>query len=173
MDPRLQALIDRQDILDVLHQYAHACDRSDEPRIADVYHPEARDNHGQYDGPGREFAKIVCDGNAERDTMSHLMGQSQIKIFGDEAGAETYFNATLSRIEDGERYIDMMGGRYIDKLERRDGQWRIADRICTCEWSFTSKVENEWQRDGGFVCGTFDKSDPSYAFLRLAQRELA
>ena len=174
MDPRLQALIDRQDILDVLHQYAHACDRSDEARIADVYHSEARDNHGQYHGLGKDFAKVVCDGNmTDRDTMSHLMGQSQITIDGDKAGAETYFNATIARMADGERYVDMMGGRYIDKLERRDGRWRISDRICTCEWSMTLKVENEWQRDRGFVCGSFDTRDPSYEFLGLVEREPA
>jgi hypothetical protein len=170
MDPKLQALIDRQEILDVLYQYAHACDRSDEPRIADVYHPEARDNHGQYNGPGKKFAKVVCDGNRERDTMSHLMGQSQIRIDGDRAGAETYFNATIARMEGGERKIDMMGGRYIDKLERRDGRWRISDRICTCEWSMTLAIENEWQRGTGFVCGSYDESDPSYEFLGLKKQ---
>jgi hypothetical protein len=168
MDPKLQALIDRQDILDVMHQYAHACDRSDEPRIADVYHPEAQDNHGLYNGPGKKFAKVVCDSNAEHDTMSHLMGQSQIKIDGDKAGAETYFNATIARMDGDVRYIDMMGGRYVDTLQRRDGQWRISDRVCTCEWSMTLRVESEWQRDAGFVCGTYDKSDVSYPVLGLA-----
>jgi hypothetical protein len=148
MDPRLQALIDRAEILDVLHQYVHGCDRSDEPRIADIYHPEAQDNHGQYQGSGRKFAKVVCDGNqTDRDTMSHLLGQSTIHLDGDKAGAETYFNATVARMEGDVRYIDMMGGRYIDKLERReDGKWRVQDRVCTSEWSMTLKVENEWQR---------------------------
>lgn len=168
MDPRLQALIDRQEILDVLHQYAHGADRADEPRMADVYHPEAWDNHGSYNGNGREFAKQVCGrGPTERETMSHLLGQSQIKIDGDTAGTETYFNATIQRRVDDVRYIDMMGGRYVDKLERRDGQWRITDRVCTCEWSMTLKVENEWHERGLFVQGTFDKSDVSYRVLGL------
>ena len=102
--------------------------------------------------------------------MSHLMGQSQIRIDGDRAGAEPYFNATIARMEGGERKIDMMGGRYIDKLERRDGQWRISDRICTCEWSMTLAIENEWQRGTGFVCGSYDESDPSYEFLGLKKQ---
>ena len=168
MDPRLQALIDRQDILDVLHQYAHGCDRGDEPRIVDTYHPGAWDNHGSYQGTGHDFAKIVCTNNGERETMSHLMGQSQIRIDGDSAGAETYFNATIQRLVDDVRYIDMMGGRYVDRLERRDGQWRIQDRVCTCEWSFTTRVEDEWHERGEFVQGTWDKSDPSYKVLKLA-----
>lgn len=167
MDPRLQRLIDRQEILDVLHQYAHGCDRADEPRIADVYHPEARDNHGAYNGNGREFAKVVCTNTSERETMSHLMGQSQISIDGDTAGSETYFNATIQRLVDDVRYIDMMGGRYVDTLERRDGQWRILDRVCTCEWSMTLKVEDEWHERGLFVQGTYSKNDVSYRTLGL------
>lgn len=169
MDPRVQALIDRAEILDVLHQYAHGCDRGDEPRMADVYHPQSFDNHGSYKGDGRAFAKRVCGNTSERETLSHLLGQSQIRIDGDSAGTETYFNATAARRgEDGARIIEMMGGRYIDRLERRDGQWRILHRICTCEWSMTLRVEEEWHAPGEFVQGSYDKDDPSYAVLGLA-----
>ena len=169
MDPRLQALIDRQEILDVINQYAHGCDRGDEARMADIYHVESRDNHGPYDGDGRAFAKQVCSSTETRQTMSHLMGQSQVHVDGDSAGAETYFNATIQRREEGVRYVDMMGGRYIDKLERRDGKWRVLDRLCTCEWSFTLRVEHdsEWHHDGVFYQGTTDKSDRSYEVLGL------
>jgi len=173
MDPRLQALIDRQEILDVMHQYVLGCDRNDQARIEDVYHPEAQDNHGQYKGPGKAFAKQVCDGNAERDSMSHHLGQSTINIKGDSAGAETYYQATIARMEGDVRYLDMMGGRYVDKFERRDGQWRILDRVCTCEWSMTVRVENEWHRDSGFYFGKWDKSDIAYEFLGLDQEEKA
>lgn len=168
MDPRLQALIDRQEILDVLHQYVRGCDRCDEPTIAATYHPGAWDNHGSYQGTGHDFAKVVCTNNGERETMSHLLGQSVITINGDSAGSETYFNATIQRRVDDVRFIDMMGGRYIDKLERRDGQWRVLDRVCTCEWSFTTRVEDEWHARGEFVQGTWDKTDKSYAVLGIS-----
>jgi len=168
MDARLQALIDRAEILDVLHQYVHACDRSDTPRIADVYHPDSFDNHGTYQGDGHRFAEVVVESNKQFTTMSHLLGQSTIRVDGDSAGAETYFIATIAREQDGEPYLDQMGGRYIDTLERRDGKWRIKSRVCTCEWSVTTKVENEWHANSGFVRGTFDRGDPSYKALGLA-----
>ena len=28
-----------------------------------------------------------------------------------------------------------MGLRYVDVLERRDGEWRIADRRCVFDWT--------------------------------------
>ena len=168
MDPRLQALIDRQDILDVLHQYVHGCDHGDEPRIAAVYRPGAWDNHGLFQGTGEDLAKFVCESHPQYETMSHLLGQSTIRIDGDKAGAETYFNATIARMEGELRYLDMMGGRYVDRLERQDGKWRISDRVCTCEWSYTMRVEHDWQKGTGFVQGSFDKTDPSYAVLGLS-----
>lgn len=168
MDPRLQALIDRAEILEVMHQYVHACDRSDLPRLLDVYCPESFDNHGGYRGDGRQFARNVVEGNKDRETMSHLLGQSTIRVDGDKAGCETYFNATITRVENGIRYLDMMGGRYIDQLERHDGKWQVKHRVCTCEWSYTTRVEKVWHEDGTFVRGTFDKKDPSYPVLGLA-----
>ena len=30
--------------------------------------------------------------------------------------------------------MTVAGGRYLDRLERRDGRWAIAARVCTAEW---------------------------------------
>ena len=30
--------------------------------------------------------------------------------------------------------MTVVGGRYVDRLERRDGRWAIAVRVCTAEW---------------------------------------
>ncbi len=30
--------------------------------------------------------------------------------------------------------MTISGGRYIDRLERRDGRWAIADRVCLVEF---------------------------------------
>jgi hypothetical protein len=29
----------------------------------------------------------------------------------------------------------MSGGRYIDRLEKRDGRWAIATRVCVRDWA--------------------------------------
>jgi hypothetical protein len=54
------------------------------------------------------------------------------EIDGDVAHAETYYLFT-ARNRDGTNWI--AGGRYIDRLERRDGRWRIALRCNAVEWS--------------------------------------
>jgi hypothetical protein len=57
----------------------------------------------------------------------------------------------------------LIGGRYLDRLERRDGAWRIALRRCTIEWTLNG--DGSLLHSGafeGFVKATWDKSDPSY-----------
>ncbi len=35
---------------------------------------------------------------------------------------------------DGAEKLRLTGGRYVDRLERRDGEWRIAERVVVLEW---------------------------------------
>ncbi len=50
------------------------------------------------------------------------------------AHAETYFEYA-GRNRDGSNWL--AGGRYVDRLERRGGDWRVAFRMTMMEWSGT------------------------------------
>ena len=63
----------------------------------------------------------------------HNLTTHTVDIDGDTAHAETYVIGTM-RIRDG-KTLSLMGGRYLDRLERRNGQWRIVLRRCTIEWA--------------------------------------
>jgi hypothetical protein len=52
-------------------------------------------------------------------------------------------------------------GRYVDRFERRDGQWRVADRKVVLEARFTS-VAKEAARDTRALWGQRDHTDPLY-----------
>ena len=51
---------------------------------------------------------------------------------GDVAHTETYY-LFVGRNRDDSNWI--AGGRYIDRLERRNGTWKIAMRTNAIEWS--------------------------------------
>jgi hypothetical protein len=56
-------------------------------------------------------------------------------------------------------------GRYIDRLERRDGQWRIAVRRSTVEGMFLAAarvLQSSFFTEKGYQLGTRDRSDLSY-----------
>ncbi len=55
-----------------------------------------------------------------------------------------------------------MGLRYVDRLERRDGEWRIADRRCVFDWSRRDTITGEWDLPGEALRGARDRNDPVY-----------
>jgi hypothetical protein len=82
------------------------------------------------------------------------------EIDGDTAHAESYVHWFLRRA-DGET-ASCGSGRYIDRLERRDGRWRIAVRQILMDTHF--EVDGSaWKRiEHLFVTGSRDRNDPSY-----------
>lgn len=58
--------------------------------------------------------------------MSHTVHNHRIKIEGDLASGDCYFELTATDIASGE---DVMGaGRYLDRYRRVDGSWRFEQR---------------------------------------------
>jgi hypothetical protein len=59
-----------------------------------------------------------------------------LAIDRDTANAETYFIAYHAyRSDAGAHRLTQFGGRYLDRLERRDGRWGIVDRLVVHDWS--------------------------------------
>ena len=65
---------------------------------------------------------------------------------------------------DGLQTDMVLGLRYVDRFERRDGTWLIAARVCAFDWSYT--VEFDPARGFGFestwTLGARDRTDVTY-----------
>lgn len=60
----------------------------------------------------------------------------------------------------------MLAGRYIDRLERRDGEWRIMLRRATVEGVMEGKAimpNGKTPPGTGYLKGSRYRADPSYA----------
>ncbi len=132
-------LWDREQIRQCLHRYARGVDRFDRDLILSAFHPEAIDEHGKFVGTREEFADWALDMH-DRAQLSHqhiLLNQS-CEIDGATAHAETYFMfAAMNRRG---KPLTIGGGRYIDRLEKRAGEWRIAARITLRDWSNLDRI---------------------------------
>lgn len=169
MDPRLQELLDHHDIRQLLATYCHGCDRGDEVEMAGTYSADSWDDHGARKMDGRRFSIETVEESLRTTTVvSHLLGQSLIRVEGDRAGAETYFIATVRypTADRGEIH-NQLGGRYVDTLVREEGTWRIQRRICVREWSLSQPVERDWLAGKGFVDSRRGSADASYPVLGL------
>ena len=171
MDPRLQEMLDHHEIRQLLATYCHGCDRGDEVEMAGTYAADSWDDHGPRKMAGRRFSiETVEESLRTTRVVSHMLGQSLIKVAGDGAGVETYFVATVvyPARDGGSETLNQLGGRYVDTLRREDGQWRIATRICVREWSISHAIERDWLAGRGFVDTQRGSADVSYAALGLA-----
>ncbi|MFF1569625.1 nuclear transport factor 2 family protein [Streptomyces sp. NPDC058293] len=94
---------------------------------------------------------------------THNITTHTCEIDGDTAHAESYVLVGLLH-HDG-KTGQLMSGRYLDGLERRDSIWRITVRRSTVELALTAGVsllQSSFFQKQGFIKGTRNKDDPSY-----------
>ena len=157
----LRVLRDKAAIFEVVNKYTRAIDRHDEEMIASVFHPDAIDNHGDFLGDVAEFTDWVNTGHSQiAEGHMHNVTSHTSEIDGDTAHAESYVIVVL-RLADGEP-VRVGGGRYLDRLERRNGEWRIALRRVTMDWRFRADSGPWLKGRRGYPAGSWDKSDLSY-----------
>jgi ketosteroid isomerase-like protein len=131
---KLTYLLDRDAIRDVVTSYCRGVDRFDRDLLLSTYHPDAMDDHAGFVGDREEFYDWVRDMHGTHHKLTqHYVANHLVEIDGDVAHAETYMiYAALN--QEGQPF-SLMGGRYIDRLEKRDGKWAIAERYMLGEWA--------------------------------------
>jgi hypothetical protein len=127
----LQSLLDRQAITEVLFLYCRACDRADEALLRSCFHADSQHRHGGFEGLSEDFCVMAMRIISAAKVTKHVLTNVQIELDGDTAQSEAYYHA-YHRVVDrrsGLEEDNFSGGRYLDRFERRDGRWRIAQRV--------------------------------------------
>ena len=153
-------LIAREEITDVIKRLARGTDRLDEELMASCYWPDGFDDHNAFRGSGTEFAKWVCDVLPHFDATMHFIASPYIRVDGDVAQCDTYCVAHHVSADS-----DMvLGLRYVDRFERRDGRWLIAKRVCAFDWSYTVPYDpsTKYVFEADFTTGHRDRTDITY-----------
>jgi hypothetical protein len=132
---RLERLLERQDILDCLIRFSRGIDRFDRELFLSAFHSDAIIDAGEFVGGPEALYAWASDLHERGQSSTHhnLLNHS-CEIDGDLAHTETYY-LFAARNRDQTNWL--AGGRYIDRLERRGGTWRIALRCNAVEWSGT------------------------------------
>ncbi len=174
--PELQALIDREAIRGVLTRYCRGIDRCDLELLKSVYWPDATDDHGSFNGNAWEFAEYVIPALAAMKQTMHQISNITIELDDARARAETYCVAYHLLPGDAGDQEMTVGGRYLDRLERRSGEWRISERVYVMDWNQNGKATAIW--DSGLFAalktrGARHPADPSYALFGASQTSKA
>lgn len=161
MREQLQELLDREAIRDCVLRYARGLDRHDPEIYSSAYHEDAIDHHGDFLGRRDDFVPWGLQLLAsEWDAHTHFITNTRIDLDGDVAHSECYV-LFAQRRRDGSRIVDIGGGRYIDRVERREGEWRISARELIIDWSAYANPA-DFGGTEAYPTGAWDHTDPSY-----------
>lgn len=163
MELKLQELLDKEQIREKLMIYSRLCDRMDLD-VADImFAPDSCCEYGPYfTGTGRELAAWLKASHNGFTATSHQMTNMLINIDGDKATSECgHVGITYNDEESDEVFANYSFSRYLDKWEKRDGQWLIVSRKVLSDIGYFTEITSAKSNYGEY---TRDKNDLSYQY---------
>jgi|TARA_B110000495_G_C23003003_1_gene592140 hypothetical protein len=162
----IETLLAEQAIRKVVTFYSRGCDRCDVDIFKLAFHDDAEVKYGTYDGHYEKFCNDIVTGNLTLKDTSHTIINEHynIDVNANQGTGEIYVLAFWG--SEGFNYT--CSGRYLDKYECRDGDWRISFRQYIYDWSRTTKYRGDDPNQifsGLKYKGTQNKDDISYKIL--------
>lgn len=166
----LQALLDREAIRDCLYRYCRGIDRCDEVALRSAYWEDATDCHGAWNGSATGFIDQALAKLGAGGRRVHQISNVLIELHDDVAAVESSFIA-LQATAAKPTLETFLCGRYVDRFERRHGEWRVAARTVVYDW-IEERTRPELAQDDAALFGPRQPfsgaahQDPVYALLR-------
>jgi hypothetical protein len=164
LEQQMQELLDRQAIFDCIKRNSRGNDRFDVELITSSYHADGLHELGEQQISGRGYGEHANHAHQRLfDANLHNVTMHSCEIDGDVAHAESYNIGIF--LDKGAKTGRVLAGRYLDRLEKRDGEWRIALRRATVEIAIEGKavLPNGAELPGSkYLKGSRDQTDPSY-----------
>jgi hypothetical protein len=159
----LEELLARRQIEDLVMRYSRGIDRLDAEAVRSCYHPDGTDEHTGFSGPRDEFVTWVMAALSRFDGTMHLVCNHFSEVDGERAVAESYGLAYhwAEPFEEVRRNF-VSAFRYVDQLERRDGEWKIKARQAVREWTRALDPAGWIPPEGKAPEGSRDGDDPVY-----------
>lgn len=129
---QLQALLDREAIRECLYRYCRGIDRADEAALRAAYWEDATDCHGAWNGSAAGFIAQALQRLRGGGRRVHQVSNICIELHGELAAVESAFLALQAPA--GATVQTLLCGRYVDRFERRRGEWRVAARTVVYDW---------------------------------------
>jgi hypothetical protein len=132
LEIQISSLRDRRDVSDLYHRYMRGFDRNDRELLRGTFWPDAQINYPDQINTPEEFIERHLDLHVrELRSWGHLLTNESVEIEGDVAHCEVYVTALFMPLHE-RSFVGpsptIVGGRYVDRLDRRDGTWRISVR---------------------------------------------
>ncbi len=127
-------MLDERAITKALQRYTRGADHRDVDDMRTAYWPDATDVRGE-GGSATALLDTLDVRLARYERTMHRLTNIDIEVDGDVATVESYIRA-LHVLNDanGNPITIERNGRFLDRFERRNGEWRIAARDIGRGW---------------------------------------
>lgn len=169
LERRVRRHDDLAAINDVLASYCRGVDRVDEATLRAIYHEDAIEDRGSglFIGKAHDWIPWTLSLLPVFTSTQHCIFNVLIDLQGDKAFTETYFRAyhrfgspqkneaeaaTGQKVNEDVEWPEgdielLLGGRYIDRLEKRNGVWKFAYRKMINDWVHQRPIAESWFAD--------------------------
>ena len=170
----VQYMTDRQAILDCIKRYTRGADRHDEALMRSAFWPDARISYGNPMSREEFIPYLNYDAHGSRAATQHHVTGQLIEINGNTAHSSGYviYSSQMPRDTDadtigqgspGHALVNLPtpfgSGRYLERYERRNGEWKILVREYVEDASVSMKTVDLC---ASACLGRWDPSDISY-----------
>jgi hypothetical protein len=167
MDSRIEELLDIRACEEVLMRYGRTQDWLDTSGHETCYWPDAEIDYGFFRGSGADWVPAVMQVESQALRRWHMTSSMMVQVDGHCARAESYTIAVgTGEGEDGELVDTMYGGRFLDELQKRNGEWRISSRRYVLDWSQKFPNGLEAATGGGFDLNILDIREAGHPLYR-------
>lgn len=131
IDPRFERLADMQAIRDALTRFCRGMDRGDVSLAKSAFHEDAHEEHGPVVGNAHKLLDTMIPMlKTSYERLVRNIGNLSVEVDGDSALSEANWSGIMR-----DSVNDMFHqGRYLDRWERRAGEWKIAARVSLIDW---------------------------------------
>ena len=147
LNDKLTAMLDRDEIKAIPHRFARGLDRCDRSLLESCFHPDGVDDHGFFKAGVIEFCDWVMEELKKFDASQHIIATQNVEVSGSKAACESYFVAFhIMSTEAGPKEL-IVAGRYLDEMEKHEGEWKIKLRKCVFDWNRMTDASPAPSRD--------------------------
>ena len=119
---------DRDEIRDLVENWAVWRDSLDWERFRTVWHPDGVMNATWFQGGVEDFIRVSREGFERGVRILHFLGGTTLEVVGDRAIAQTKMTISQRGPVEGVECDVVCTGRFYDFFERRDGRWGLVVR---------------------------------------------
>jgi SnoaL-like domain len=170
-----QHLVDESEIRRVRSLWAFARDQGDWETVASLFHPNAPVSISWYKGTVEGFVENSrrMFGQGKPETRSkHWFGNDRLTLNGNRALLETDVEVRARDNIDGVLCDFTYEGRFLDRFEKHNGAWKIAQWTCLYDADRVAPAVPGTIPPGFFAGLEISGVESRIAYMRFRQKKL-